>query len=235
MKSKCWECEKEINVNPKEEWVKIIHTYKIGKPSPNHLYRRFYCEKCEEETKEQRRVDKLEYTRLNKKLMFERAVVMLEKQQIDFMEYHEAIKAVEDYSKNNLDKFDSSHEMVACIILIKNRVHTKPNYRICGYIVDFLILEHKIILEIDGERHDGNGMKDNNRDIKLRTQLGPEWEVVRISTKYMEENAQLLIKGMIELKKLKQHTRKLNGGILPKNFSKRDIAKVQEIEEIMKK
>lgn len=227
MKIKCWKCGKEIEYdltmvrlqlkNSTKKYTKLSDT-------PSHVYKRVFCETCGHEfTKEKERI-KEEYINLKIKTLFERAVGNLEKQELDIYKYEEAIKAVEEYAIENSEKFDSSYEMIAAIILIKNRIEVKMQYKIGRYRVDFYLPDYECILEIDGERHSAKQVHDSKRDVKIRELLGNEWEIIRIPTKYLDENAKMLAKAVIELKKDKQRIRAKNQGIIPSYYSKRNEA-----------
>lgn len=219
-----------------EEWYKFRHPNSRDYfDTPNIIWKRFYCDECEEIVKERQASEKKEYIRLKIQMMYERALTLLERQIIDFNSYEQAIKAVEEFARENPSKFDSSYEMIAAVILINEKISAKLQYKIGNYRVDFYLPKLKCILEVDGERHKHKLLEDSNRDIKIRQTLGPEWEVVRIPVEYLEKNARVLPKAIIELKKEKQKIRNKNAGIIPSYYSKRDKAKVEEVEKIANK
>lgn len=182
--------------------------------------KRWYCEKCFQRVSEERKTDKVEYIRLKKKLMYERAVRILERQDVELYDYKEALEAVREVSSEDLNKFDSSHEMVAAAILIDNELTVKHHYKIAGYEVDFFIPELKAVLEVDGMYHKHSVLKDYKRDLKIRQELGKEYEIVRIDTKYIEQNAVLLVEAIKTIRAGKQKIRKQNYGIIPEWFSR---------------
>jgi very-short-patch-repair endonuclease len=100
---------------------------------------------------------------------------------------------IQEYLMENLDKFDSSYEVMAAIILIHNRVRIKTQFQICGYQVDFLLPDDHVILEIDGDRHKYNKTYDSKRDKHIKDALGPDWEIIRISTECLDMKATKLI------------------------------------------
>lgn len=154
---------------------------------------RCYCEKCFAEIVKKNREDMREYVRLRKKIMFNRAVDNLERQKTDLYEYKEAIQAVEEYVADNPDKFDSSYEMIAAIVLIYNRIECKPQYRIGKYQVDFLLPLEQIVLEIDGEHHRSRKNYDARRDAFIRAKLGNDWKILRIGTYLLDQKAVKLV------------------------------------------
>lgn len=232
---KCWICGKEAT----KYFELSVFDDKYSKYDVNkrdgifrkEVHQREYCECCFEKIKRELKEDKANYIKLKKKLMFERALRILEKQKIDLYEYKDAIETVRNFSIENPNKFDSSHEMIACIILIDNEIKTSTQYKIGKYRVDFYLPELKVVLEIDGELHKNNLYRDNKRDIEIRKELGNEWEIVRIKTKYIEQNAEMLVEAIKAIKKEKQKIRKKNYGILPEWYSERNKAKNLKKEE----
>ncbi len=109
MKVKCWECKTVIEVDIGLEWFnsKAYNNPEQFNP-PKKAWRRFYCESCNEMVKKRIEEEKNQYVELKIKMMQERALDILEKQKIDFYEYSEAIKAVQEFSLEQTDKFDSS-------------------------------------------------------------------------------------------------------------------------------
>ena len=236
---KCWECGKEdamttydrLQIKSYDDYpedvrerIKLIDFDLLSDfddcPSMRH-----FCEKCyTERNKELNRI-RSEYVRLKKKLMLERAVKMFEKQDVNIYDYKDIIDDMAQYIEDNPEKFDSSHEMVAAIVLVDNCIKCKMQYKLDRYRLDFYIPDYKIVLEIDGDMHKNNLYRDNQRDIKVREILGPDWETVRIGTKYIEQNAKALVDAMIAIKKEKQKIRRQHNGFLPEWYSTRNKAK----------
>lgn len=188
---KCWICGKEATK------TRMIGTNDGFSIRPFSDYKqRCYCEECFSAVMEQRSKDLKEYARLKKKVMFERAVDLLEHQNLDLYKFREAIKAVEDYAAEQPDKFDSAYEMIAAIMLIQNRVRCKPQYKVGKYQVDFLLLDEYIVLEIDGERHKHRKDYDSERDKAIKAELGEEWEIIRIKTDYIDKHADRLVEAV---------------------------------------
>ena len=185
----CWKCGKKkagYSVSP-------LRMDYVNAP-------RFYCADCYEEIEAQRAADLTEYVRLKHKIMFERAVRQLERQRIDMYEYKEAVDAVEEFFKEKPEKFESSDEIIAAIVLTHDRVKMKWQYKIGNHRVDCYLPELKIVLEIDGHLHQYHKQRDSKRDIEIKEELGKGWEVVRIPTKYVEENAKQLLKAIIRVR-----------------------------------
>lgn len=214
---KCWECgnegTKQFDLKKPEYFLDEVFDYIPAS-------QRWYCEECYSRIMTERKTDRLEYVRLKKKLMYERAVRMLEKQDVSLYDYKEALEVVKEFSENDLDKFDSSHEMVAAAVLINEEVRVKTQHKIAGYRTDFYLPEFNVVLEIDGEFHKLTKKKDSKRDIKIRQELGQDSEVIRIGTKFIEENAKMLLDAVLALKEERQKIRKQNFGALPEWYTK---------------
>lgn len=243
MITNCWKCGKKIEYDLEAEklhyYFQRTYTAKDQKKAepPESVWKRIYCEDCKSSIEEEVKADKQQYIYYKNRVSFERAISLLEKQKLDFYEYEEAIKAVQEFSAENPEKFDSSHEMIAAIVLIANRIQTKIQHKIGRYRVDFYLPEMKCILEVDGEQHDHkkNVVHDSRRDVKLREALGDDWEIVRIPTKYIEERADLLIDAMEAMIAEKKKLRSKNNGIIPSYHSKRNDGYGYVSEEGLKK
>ncbi len=188
--------------------------------------KRAWCEKCFTEKEEKREKDLEMYSALKVKMIFERAMQCLENQDfpLNMVNYKESAEAVCEYATKNKKAFESSFEMVTAIELIRNQVRVKLQQTIAGHRVDMLLPKLKIALEVDGYMHDRQKMKDKEIDIRVRKELGPEWEIVRVPTKYLSQNIQQLLPAVKAMKEEMVKARKLNSGILPEMFSSRDKA-----------
>lgn len=128
----------------------------------------------------------------SKREMLKKAISLLENQHTNMYEYKEAIEVVEDFVEDNIDKIDSSYEALAAIILVQNRIYSQMQYKVGAYQVDFLLPDLMAVLEIDGERHRQRKAYDSKRDKEIKDILGSHWEIIRISTDYLEQNAKKL-------------------------------------------
>lgn len=185
---KCWICG---NPATKTRAIGTNDGFTIT-PFEEH-HQRCYCEDCFSSVMAEKAQDTHEYIRLKKKLMFERAVDILEHQNIDLYQYREAINAVQEFAAEKPDKFDSAYEMLAAIILVQNRVQCELQYKIGPYQVDFMLPCEYVILEIDGERHKHRKSYDSDRDKYIKSKLGQNWEIIRIKTEYLDEHADRLV------------------------------------------
>lgn len=160
-------------------------------PSPSK-YRRCYCDKCLKEVTSRENEERKTYIKLKKREMFRKAVSILENQHTDMYEYQEAIEVVRDFIEDNVDKFDSSYEVLTAIVLVHNHIYSKMQYKVGKYQVDFLLPDLLVVLEIDGERHRYKKDYDSARDKAIKKELGPHWEIIRIPTEHLDKNAKKL-------------------------------------------
>jgi Uncharacterized protein conserved in bacteria len=229
----CWDCGRDIlgDVNyALGEYESSFLSEILGEmpdndtnaPLENVESRRLYCLECYSKHLELINTHMSQYIENKAYLMIERAINMLEKQNIEIYHYEEAIKAVGEHVTGNPKKYMSSHEVVAAIILIANEVQTKVQHRIGKYAVDFYLPTLKVVLEIDGYMHQYKRKQDSQRDIAIRNELGREWEIVRIPTKYIEQNSELLVEAIKSIRDEKRKTRGLNSGYLPESYSPRE-------------
>lgn len=203
-KYKCWYCGNEIELayEPRE---------------------RICCEDCFVKAKEEHKALVAEYSKLKIKVMYENALRMMEKSGRCYMhEYYESAERILQKALSDTESFMSSHEMVVAIVLDNLMYLYEPNYKILNYRVDFFIPELKACLEVDGNLHEHKLEYDSRRDIAIRDVLGPEWEVIRIRTKYIEENPEKVVDAIEAMITEKKKLRKKNRGYMPYGFSKRD-------------
>ena len=179
----CWICGKTATrTRP------VLDGFCFIEPEPSE-YHRCYCEKCFKETNRKEAEERKLYIKLKKREMFRKAVKLLEAQHTNMYEYKEAIEVVRDFIEDNVDKFDSSYEVLTAIVLVQNRIYSKMQYKVGKYQVDFLLPDLLVVLEIDGERHKHSKNYDSVRDKRIKEELGPHWEVIRITTDNLDKNA----------------------------------------------
>jgi len=203
MKIKCWECGKIVEKTYKYSEIPsdiVIPEEFMPKTTgePSQWYR-CYCDECGKRVLEEEKRDIQEYIRLKKVGMYRKALRILEKQETDMYDYKEAIDVVKNFLDAHPDKFDSSYEIIAAIVLVKNRISTKMQYKIGRYQVDFLLPEYFVVLEIDGVHHKLHKKSDSNRDAFIKRKLGIPWEIIRIKTDYLDMNARALPQAIEEV------------------------------------
>lgn len=190
---------------------------------------RMFCPECKEKYEADKQNTLSKYIELKIRVMFERAMRILEKQFAPLYEYKDESEYVLELALSDAEKFGSSHEMVAAMELLRNRVKAKVQQRILSHRVDFLLPDLKVVLEIDGYMHNYSKLKDSKRDVKIVNELGAGWEVVRIPTKYIEQNVRMLVPAIKELHAYKQKLRRKYNGFIPPTFSERDKQLYQQI------
>ena len=216
-KDLCWVCGKHAI-----RALKISSTAvgsKIEGFESEFRINRHFCESCYEKHSADILHTEEEYGKLKKKLMLERAIRILETQPINLYEIKDVIDQFQEYVIENPKKFDSSDEMIVAIMLVSSGIKSSMQYKIGKYVVDFYIPSLKIVLEVDGHLHKYHTYYDNERDIRIRSMLGKEWEVVRIPTKYIEANAKQVIPAVLSIKAEKQKIRASHNGIIPEWYS----------------
>lgn len=220
---KCWGCGKEIEVKQDVYYNphKLI-TYDREWRNRKNINKREFCNECKQLHESVLRERREIYAKAGAKLMVERAIRIMERQNIDVYEYKEAIQAVEEGFNKNLERFRSAEEIVATAILIQHEIRVKNNFKIGKYTADIYIQSLTCVVEIDGFMHNSEKAKarDGDKDIYIRHLLGNEWEIIRIPTKYIHEKAENLISAIIEIKSKMRELREENCGLLPYNFSK---------------
>ena len=193
---------------------------------------RIYCPDCKREHPQKLESKRQEYLRLRAELMWERALRFIEKQEARMYLYQEAAKVVREKALNDVEAFDSAHEMIAAMELLRVPTKIKIHPTVGRHKPDIMLPNEKAILEIDGYMHKHIKKQDYKRDIKMRQVLGPDWEVIRIPTKYLERNSAALYRAIKEMKRHQQKLRRQYNGLLPPNYSKRDAAVWKKVMEM---
>lgn len=195
----CWNCNKPLEAQKKR-----------------------YCPKCDALNTEELENVRITHDEAKDTLAYERALIILEKQDCNMELYKEASEVVRVKMQDKPGVFQSSYEMVAAIELLRNMTRVKTQYKVGAYRVDLALPEENIFLEIDGQSHSLSMKHDKERDVKIRVLSGPEWEVVRIPTKYLDKNIKQLLPAIREIRDFQQDVRERNHGLMPKWFSARD-------------
>lgn len=187
MKIKCWICGADATTTRARDIENQSMMLKDVSP-----YSRCYCDKCAKEVDAKEKEERELYIKLKKREMFHKAVNILEKQNTNMYSYKDAIEVVQGFLEEHPDKFDSSYEVLAAIVLVHNRIYSKMQYKVGRYQVDFLLPELFVVLEIDGERHKNNKPHDTKRDIQLQQMLGDGWDIIHIPTEHLDKDAKKL-------------------------------------------
>ena len=190
---KCWECGKEATHRRRIGTLPMWAEGNMDLITEKKQHQRCFCKDCFEKYAKQKREENELYIKLKKRRMFETALDTLEHQRIKMYDYEEAIKSVQEFLEEHPDKFDSSYEIIAAIVLIKNRVRCKMQYKVGDYQIDILLPDLFVALEIDGDRHVHRKKYDSERDMTIKMILGSEWEIIRIKTDYLDWHADRLL------------------------------------------
>lgn len=189
----CWICGAvATRARDLEENIYNYHRL-VGRQEKPREFQRCYCDKCFDNYIRTQKEENELYIKLKKKRMFERALDRMEHQRFLFEDYKESIQAVEEFNLENLNKFDSSYEIIAAIVFIHNRIRVKTQYKIGKCAVDFFLPDYNIAVEIDGDRH--TKTRDAARDKKLH-EVMPDLQIIHIPTDQLDQDATKLIKAI---------------------------------------
>lgn len=206
MNEKCWVCGADIDSSFQATDV---------------MSGRFCRDHWLEHTKKHREIVS-EYLKLKNQVMFERSMRTMERCGTNMTEYKRFAYAVRKHSAENPEQYKSSDEMVAAVVMLKAGIDFEMNFKVGKYIVDMYITDWNIIAEVDGDRHEHRLIYDSKRDMEIRRMIGEEWEIIRIPTKYIEQNPEKLPDAIKALAEQKRKIREQNGGFLPQSYSKRE-------------
>lgn len=181
---------------------------------------RRFCEKCETQHMEKYKGIVNEYAIIKNRVMFERAMRLMEKSGCEMTKYKRYAMAVERHSRENPEQYRSSDEMIAATVLLEAGYDFQMNKHIGKYLVDIFIPSAYVCLEIDGDRHKYSKKADGQRDLEIRHLLGSKWEIVRIPTKYIEQAPGKVAEAVKAVYALKKETRSKHDGILPETYSR---------------
>lgn len=226
---------KTLRINSKKNYEENFECWGCGikvkyYDEPNE---RVFCKECL--LKHNKEVQTLlkEQQKIKSQIMLENAIKTIEESKSYAHEFKESYEEIKKMIEKKPTLFKSSDEVVVAMVLTNYGYEYIPNHKIENYIIDFYIEELKICLEVDGERHKNHLTYDKERDMKIRSVLGADWEVVRIPTKFIPVYPDKIIDAMIELKKEMQEQRK-RYGILKDNFSEREEEYYQGILSLRK-
>lgn len=202
--SPCWRCGKE-------------HLF-VYEPTE-----RVFCPECKQIKEKEHEAEVKEYVKLKMDLMLERALCIMERSHKVSMDgIREPFEHLKKRFESGDEEYKSAEEIVAALVLMDNGYEFEANKRIGRFTVDFFIPELKAILEIDGHEHTARTVYDSKRDIEIRQELPPDWEIIRIKTEFVAVNPSKIPEAVEEMRAKKQQLRKEHGGIIPETFSERE-------------
>ena len=180
---------------------------------------RRFCENCETQHIERYKGVVNEYAIIKNRVMFERAMRLMEKAGCQMTKYKRFARAVEAHSRENPEQYRSADEMIAAVVLLEAGYDFEMNKAVGKYHIDIFIPALYVCLEIDGDRHKYSKREDGQRDLEIRHKLGGKWEIIRIPTKYIEQAPGKIVDAVQAVYTLKKDTRERNNGILPESYS----------------
>lgn len=199
--------------------------WKCGKPIPQDDFSgqtRRFCEQCYEAYAEEYKPITVQYAILRNRVMFERAMRIMERACCDMTRYKKYANAVMKHSRDNPEKYRSADEMITAVVLLESGHDIEMNVSVSHYRIDILISDMKIALEVDGERHTRTQKGyEGKRDVEIRSKLGKEWEIVRLPVKYIEQQPEKIPEAVQALYNNMKAIREKNNGLLPESYSRR--------------
>jgi very-short-patch-repair endonuclease len=136
----------------------------------------YVCKKCTKEEKCKFQKEKQERT-------FKRAISCMKRNiymRHCIKDYKNAIQIVEQMIFNGT-KFDSKEEVIVAVQLTKDNIKFENQKEIAGHKVDFCLTDLKVIIEVDGKIYHTNKKRDKIIDDNVKSVLGLDWEIIRIS------------------------------------------------------
>lgn len=118
---------------------------------------------------------------------FARAVEKIEKQVNDFPKYQKAI----ELAKTRAENYGSIPEAMVAIELLKNGHRVIPQQKVGKYRIDFVLPQHKIAIEVDGELYHRNN-RNPEREGTLQLSLGLDWKIAHIPSELIAKDIKKL-------------------------------------------
>lgn len=174
-------------------WESNAYVYKCarcGRPTVKQaviLGRPIYCSFCHNNTDEKRKLAAKAIERDAKEL--ELLMGIDPKHEDRFEKAVKAVRAIGNFeqaikqARSMAHKFGSVPEAMAAIILISCKIEIVPQSKIFDNkraAVDFVLPEHKVVIEIDGSLYHADKQKLILRDATIRQRLGRDWTVMHI-------------------------------------------------------
>lgn len=202
-----------------------------GKEVPNWGYIRgknYLCKECKTEKALIDKQTSCEESAELKEKKFKNAVERILKV-IKLKDEDKYVTAAEKIH-NNLHKagwFDSTEEIMVAIELLKNGIKTRHQVKFGNrYRADFVLLELKVVLEVDGVcfHNERTKQKEELRDSLILASLGAEWEVIRITDELINKNITKLLPAIKSIVSERKKVREKNNGLLPYWYTDRKLA-----------
>ena len=106
---------------------------------------RVFCTECSELHDEERKETLDKYVELKIEVMYDRALRIMEySKKVNMSKYLDSAELVHDMAIDNPNKFGSSYEMIAAIILVGNGIRCQMQKRVGRKRVDILLPDLKV-------------------------------------------------------------------------------------------
>lgn len=183
--------------------------------------KKYICKECKLINKLSGQQEKIEEDKVVKEKKLANAIKRINKM-YGTLEYDGAIAKVKD-TLHTYGWYQSTEEIMVAIELYKRDIPFRHQVKMGNrYYVDFMLPEHKIVLEVDGVIfHSGKQkFKDEIRDDLIIISLGPEWEIIRINDSLVNENITRIIPKVLKVCKRRKELKQENGGFLPEWYNR---------------
>ncbi|MEW6183708.1 MAG: hypothetical protein AB1500_11155 [Bacillota bacterium] len=189
-------------------------------PTQNPFIRQ-RCPSCQTQYEKRRSL-------LRKTSILEMALLTLERQDypVCLHDYKEASEVLKDRIESEPESLTNVHEIVALMELLRNRIKVKLHPVIVGSPAGLVLPGENVVLKIVRNHK----QRDAEREIELRAELGPQWEILSILMAYIEDCVQKLLPLIRSIHNQRQSIRRKNSGILPEWYSKQDEALLQDVK-----
>jgi|GEM_PF-7128895 hypothetical protein len=161
--------------------------------------------------------------------LIEMALLILERQDypVCLHDYKEASEVVKNRIESEPESLTNAYEVVAVMELLRNMIQVKLHPVIAGSPAGLVLPGEKVVVEMVTNFK----QRDIEREIELRAELGPQWEILSIPIHYIEDYVQKLLPLIRLIHKQRQSIRCKNSGILPEWYSKHDEAVLQDVKK----
>lgn len=183
----------------------------------------YTCKDCKLKTYLADKEVKQEYSKEIKENKFNNAVKRIEKSVgKNIKKYENAIRIVHKHLYKE-HWFESTEEIMVAIELLKNNIKTRHQVKVRIYRVDFVLENEKILLEVDGSvfHTEKTRPKEQIRDNVLLMKFGLDWEVIRITDEYINDNIKKLVPAIIKIRDERKRIRRNYNGVLPEWYNNR--------------
>lgn len=154
---------------------------------------KIYCDRCKNELIRQRRGSKEIANAYKYEIRFDKGVELLERKVKHFGKFSKAIEK----ARTKIRRFGSTDEVLAAIVLFYYGYDIEIQQKLGKYRADFLLMDKKLILEIDGQPFHSDKRKEKERDFEMEKTMGEGWRVLHIPTDLLRRKP-LALKNAIE-------------------------------------